>query len=65
MSLDEFQSFRLFVIFSSLLLIHAIATSDSAPWPIAATARANRDANQKSLSMAEAFARRRRRWRDQ
>ncbi|NPU11941.1 hypothetical protein HL666_14305 [Bradyrhizobium sp. 83002] len=31
MSLREFQAFALFVIFSSLLLIHAIATSDSAP----------------------------------
>ncbi|MGJ4966623.1 hypothetical protein [Bradyrhizobium sp. SZCCHNS3002] len=31
MSPREFQAFALFVIFSSLLLIHAIATSDSAP----------------------------------
>lgn len=31
MSMHEFQAFALFVIFSSLLLIHAIATSDSAP----------------------------------
>jgi hypothetical protein len=31
MSMREFQAFALFVIFSSLLLIHAIATSDSAP----------------------------------
>ncbi|MGJ5175244.1 hypothetical protein ACQR16_10275 [Bradyrhizobium oligotrophicum] len=31
MSLREFQAFALFVVFSSLLLIHAIATSDSAP----------------------------------
>ncbi|XUM23813.1 hypothetical protein ACRAVF_11350 [Bradyrhizobium oligotrophicum S58] len=31
MSPCEFQAFALFVIFSSLLLIHAIATSDSAP----------------------------------
>ncbi|MGJ5050466.1 hypothetical protein ACQR1V_10025 [Bradyrhizobium oligotrophicum] len=31
MSSREFQAFALFVIFSSLLLIHAIATSDSAP----------------------------------
>ncbi|MGJ4949559.1 hypothetical protein [Bradyrhizobium sp. HKCCYLS20291] len=31
MSLDEFQAFGLFVIFSSLLLIQAIAPSDSAP----------------------------------
>ncbi|WP_315722899.1 MULTISPECIES: hypothetical protein [unclassified Bradyrhizobium] len=31
MSLREFQAFALFIIFSSLLLIHAIATSDSAP----------------------------------
>ena len=31
MSLREFQAFALFVIFGSLILIHAIATSDSAP----------------------------------
>lgn len=31
MSLLEFQAFALFVIFGSLILIHAIATSDSAP----------------------------------
>jgi hypothetical protein len=31
MSLHEFQSFALFVVFAALLLIHAIATSDSAP----------------------------------
>ncbi|MGY3449373.1 hypothetical protein [Bradyrhizobium sp. USDA 4353] len=31
MSLREFHAFALFVIFSCLLLIHAIATSDSAP----------------------------------
>jgi hypothetical protein len=31
MSLREFQSFALFVDFAALLLIHAIATSDSAP----------------------------------
>jgi len=31
MSMREFQAFALFVIFSCLLLIHAIATSDSAP----------------------------------
>lgn len=31
MPLHEFQSFALFVLFSTLLLIHAIATSDSAP----------------------------------
>lgn len=31
MSIREFQAFALFVIFSSLLLIHAIATSDSLP----------------------------------
>ena len=30
MSLREFQAFALFVIFGSLILIHAIATSDSA-----------------------------------
>lgn len=31
MSLREFQGFALFVVFAALLLIHAIATSDSAP----------------------------------
>ncbi|MGC2781498.1 MAG: hypothetical protein WA418_38260 [Bradyrhizobium sp.] len=31
MSMREFQAFALFIIFGSLLLIHAIATSDSAP----------------------------------
>ena len=31
MSLREFQSFALFVVFGTLLLIHAIVTSDSAP----------------------------------
>ena len=31
MSLREFQGFALFVVFGALLLIHAIATSDSAP----------------------------------
>lgn len=31
MPLHEFQSFALFVLFSTLLLIHAIGTSDSAP----------------------------------
>jgi hypothetical protein len=31
MSLREFQWFALFIVFSSLGLIHAIATSDSAP----------------------------------
>ena len=31
MSMREFQAFALFVIFGSLLLIHAIASSDSAP----------------------------------
>lgn len=31
MSLREFQSFALFVLFAILLLIHAIANSDSAP----------------------------------
>ena len=31
MSLREFQAFALFVIFGSLILIHAIATLDSAP----------------------------------
>jgi hypothetical protein len=31
MSLREFQSFALFVVVAALLLIHAIATSDSAP----------------------------------
>ncbi len=31
MSLREFQSFALFIVFAALLLIHAIATSDSAP----------------------------------
>lgn len=31
MSVPEFQWFALFVLFSTLLLIHAIATSDSAP----------------------------------
>src|SRR5882724_106358 len=31
MSLREFQSFALFVVFAALLLIHAIVTSDSAP----------------------------------
>jgi hypothetical protein len=31
MSLREFQAFALFVVFAALLLIHAIATSDSAP----------------------------------
>jgi len=31
MSLREFEWFALFVVFSTLWLIHAIATSDSAP----------------------------------
>jgi hypothetical protein len=31
MSLREFQAFALFIVFAALLLIHAIATSDSAP----------------------------------
>jgi hypothetical protein len=31
MSLREFQAFALFVVVAALLLIHAIATSDSAP----------------------------------
>jgi hypothetical protein len=31
MSLREFQGFGLFIVFASLWLIHAIATSDSAP----------------------------------
>jgi hypothetical protein len=31
MSLREFQWFALFLVFASLWLIHAIATSDSAP----------------------------------
>jgi hypothetical protein len=31
MSLREFQWFGLFLVFASLWLIHAIATSDSAP----------------------------------
>ncbi len=31
MSRREFQGFALFVVFAALLLIHAIATSDSAP----------------------------------
>jgi putative Ca2+/H+ antiporter (TMEM165/GDT1 family) len=31
MSLREFQAFVLFVLFGALVLIHAIATSDSAP----------------------------------
>jgi uncharacterized membrane protein SpoIIM required for sporulation len=31
MSRREFQSFALFVVVAALLLIHAIATSDSAP----------------------------------
>lgn len=31
MSLREFQWFALFVVFGTLLLIHAIVTSDSAP----------------------------------
>jgi hypothetical protein len=31
MPLREFQGFALFVVFGTLLLIHAIATSDSAP----------------------------------
>jgi hypothetical protein len=31
MSLREFQWFGLFIVFASLWLIHAIATSDSAP----------------------------------
>ena len=31
MSSGEFQAFALFVLFGSLWLIHAIATSDSAP----------------------------------
>ena len=31
MSLREFQAFGLFIVFAALLLIHAIATSDSAP----------------------------------
>ncbi len=36
MSLREFQGFALFVVFAALLLIHAIATSNSAPRPPAA-----------------------------
>jgi ABC-type multidrug transport system permease subunit len=31
MSLREFQAFGLFLVFATLLLIHAIATSNSAP----------------------------------
>jgi hypothetical protein len=31
MSLREFQWFALFIVFAALWLIHAIATSDSAP----------------------------------
>ena len=31
MSLRELQAFGLFIVFAALLLIHAIATSDSAP----------------------------------
>ena len=31
MSLREFQAFALFIVFAALLLIHAIATSNSAP----------------------------------
>ncbi len=31
MSLREFEWFALFIVFSTLALIHAIATSDSAP----------------------------------
>jgi hypothetical protein len=31
MSSREFQAFALFILFGTLLLIHAIATSDSAP----------------------------------
>jgi hypothetical protein len=31
MSLREFEWFAMFIVFSSLSLIHAIATSDSAP----------------------------------
>jgi hypothetical protein len=31
MSFAEFQEFALFILFGTLLLIHAIATSDSAP----------------------------------
>jgi hypothetical protein len=31
MSFHEFQAFALFILFGTLLLIHAIATSDSAP----------------------------------
>jgi len=31
MSLREFEWFALFIVFSTLSLIHAIATSDSAP----------------------------------
>jgi hypothetical protein len=31
MSLQELQNFALFILFATLLLIHAIATSDSAP----------------------------------
>jgi hypothetical protein len=31
MSSPEFRAFGLFVLFASILLIHAIATSDSAP----------------------------------
>jgi len=31
MSMREFQWFALFVVFGTLLLIHAIVTSDSAP----------------------------------
>ena len=31
MSLREFQAFALFIVFAALLLIHAIAASNSAP----------------------------------
>ena len=31
MSLRDFQAFALFIVFAALLLIHAIATSNSAP----------------------------------
>ena len=31
MSSPEFKAFGLFVLFASILLVHAIATSDSAP----------------------------------
>jgi hypothetical protein len=31
MSLREFQEFALFIVFAALLLIHAIASSNSAP----------------------------------